>query len=82
LAAYLLRARELEKDFKVLDLRHIPCMENAVADDLSAKASTSAPVLDRVLERWLHQPTARTTDPSEGGKSSTSKLAVPAVLVP
>jgi hypothetical protein len=53
-----------------------------VADDLSAKASTSAPVPDGVLERWLHQPTARTADPSEGGRSSTSKLAVPAVLVP
>jgi ribonuclease HI len=55
LAAYLLRARELEKDFKILDLRHIPRAENAVADDLSAKASTSAPVPDGVLERWLHQ---------------------------
>jgi hypothetical protein len=53
-----------------------------VTDDLSAKASTSAPVPDGVLERWLHQPTARTADPSEGGGSSTSKLAVPAVLVP
>jgi hypothetical protein len=53
-----------------------------VADDLSSKASTLAPVPDGVLERWLHQPTARTADPSEGGGSSTSKLAVPAVLVP
>jgi ribonuclease H / adenosylcobalamin/alpha-ribazole phosphatase len=43
LAAYLLRARELEKDFEILDVRHIPRAENAVADDLSAKASTSAP---------------------------------------
>jgi hypothetical protein len=57
LAAYLLRARELEKDFEILDLRHIPRAENVVADDLSAKASTSAPVPDGVLERWLHQPT-------------------------
>jgi ribonuclease HI len=53
LAAYLLHARKLEKDFEVLDLRHIPCAENAVADDLSAKASTSAPVPDGVLERRL-----------------------------
>jgi hypothetical protein len=50
-----------------------------VADDLFAKASTSAPAPDGVLERWLHQPTARTADLSEGGGSSTSKLAV---LVP
>jgi ribonuclease HI len=82
LAAFLLRARELEKDFKILDLRHIPRAENAVADNLSAKASTSTPAPDGVLERWLHQPTARTADPSEGGGSSTSKLVVPAVLVP
>jgi ribonuclease HI len=82
MAAYLLRARELEKDFEILDLRHIPRAENAVADDLSAKASTSAPVPDGVLERWLHQPTARTADLSEGGGSSTPKLVVPAVLVP
>jgi hypothetical protein len=82
LAAYLLRAHELEKDFEILDLRHIPRAENTVADDLSAKTSTSAPVPDGVLERWLHQPTSRAADPSEGGESSTSKLAVPAVLVP
>jgi ribonuclease HI len=67
LVAYLLCVRELEKDFEILDLRHIPRAENAMADDLSAKASTSAPVPDGVLERWLHQPTARTADPSEGG---------------
>jgi hypothetical protein len=53
-----------------------------VADDLSAKASTSAPVPDGVLERRLQQPTAWAANPSEGGKASTSKLAVPAVLLP
>jgi hypothetical protein len=35
-----------------------------------------------VLERRLRQPTTRAADPSEGGETSTSKLAVPAVLVP
>jgi hypothetical protein len=34
-----------------MDMQHIPRAENAVADDLSAKASTLAPVLDGVLER-------------------------------
>jgi ribonuclease HI len=82
LAAYLLHARKLEKDFEVLDLQHIPRAENAVADDLSAKPSTSAPVLDGVLERRLRQPTAWVANPSEGGETSTSKLAVPAVLLP
>jgi ribonuclease HI len=53
LATYLLHARKLEKDFEVLDLQHIPHTENAMADDLSTKASTSALVPDGVLERWL-----------------------------
>jgi hypothetical protein len=82
LVAYLLYARKLEKDFEVLDLQHIPCAENAVADDLSAKSSTSVPVPDGVLERRLWQPTAWTANPSERGETSTSKLVVPAVLVP
>jgi hypothetical protein len=40
LAVYLLHVWKLEKDFKVLDLHHIPHAENAVADDLSTKAFT------------------------------------------
>jgi ribonuclease HI len=82
LAAYLLHTRKLGKDFEVLDLQHIPRAENAVADDLSTKASTSAPVPDGVLERQLWQPTAWAANPSEGGETSTSKLAVPVVQVP
>jgi hypothetical protein len=53
-----------------------------VADDLSAKASTSAPVPDGVPERRLQQPIAWAANPSEGGETSTSKLAVLAVLLP
>jgi ribonuclease HI len=82
LAAYLLHACKLEKDFEVLDLQHIPHAENAVADNLSAKASTSAPVPDGVLERRLRQPTAWAANPSEGGEASTSKLVVLADLLP
>jgi hypothetical protein len=82
LAVYLLHARKLGKDFKVLDLQHIPRVKNAVADDLSAKVSTSAPIPDGVLERRLRQPTAWIAHPSEGGETSTSKLAVMAVLLP
>jgi ribonuclease HI len=82
LAAYLLRSCKLEKDFEVLDLQHIPCAKNVVADDLLTKASTSSPVPDGVLERRLWQPTAQAASPSEGGETSTSKLAVPAVLTP
>jgi hypothetical protein len=73
---------KLGKDFEVLDLQHIPHAKNAVADDLSAKASTSVPVPDGVLERRLRQPTTWAANPSEGGKTSNSKLAVPAVLLP
>jgi hypothetical protein len=82
LAAFLLHAHKLKKDFEVLDMQHIPHTENAIAYDPSTKASTSAPVLDRVLERWLRQPIAQAANPSEGGETSTSKLAVPTVLVP
>jgi hypothetical protein len=53
-----------------------------MADDLSTKASTSAPVPDAVLERRLRQPTAWAANPSEGGETSTPKLAVWVVLVP
>jgi ribonuclease HI len=42
LVAYLLHVQKPEKDFKVLDLHHIPHTENAVADDLSTKPSTWA----------------------------------------
>jgi ribonuclease HI len=53
LAAYLLHSQKLEKDFEVLGLHHIPCVDNAVADDLSMKASTWAPVPDGVFKRRL-----------------------------
>jgi hypothetical protein len=45
--------RKLEKYFEVLDMQYIPRTENAMSDDLSTKASTSAPVPDAVLERRL-----------------------------
>jgi hypothetical protein len=80
LAAYLLHACKLEKDFEVLELQHNPHVENVMADDLSTKASISAPVPDGVLERWVRQPTARAANPSKGGKTSTSKMVLPVVL--
>jgi hypothetical protein len=53
LTAYLLHVQKLEKDFEVLDLHHIPHADNAVADDLSTKASTWALIPDGVFERRL-----------------------------
>jgi hypothetical protein len=82
LVAYLLHTRKLKKNFEVLDLQHIPRAENAMTDDMSTKASTSALVPDGVLERWLRQPIAWAANPSKGGETSTSKLEVPAVLLP
>jgi hypothetical protein len=73
---------KLEKDFEVLNLQHIPRAENAMADDLSTKASTLAPVPDGVLESRLRQPTAWAANPSEGDETSTSKMVVLTVLVP
>jgi hypothetical protein len=49
----------------------------AVADEHSTRASTWAPVPDRVFERRLLRPTAQPADLGEGGETSTSKLAVP-----
>jgi hypothetical protein len=71
LASYQLYACKLEKDFEVLDLQHLPHAKNAVANDLSNKASTSALIPDGVLERQLWQPTAQAVDPSEGGETGT-----------
>jgi hypothetical protein len=77
----LLHVQKLEKDFDVLDLHHISRAENAVADDLSTKASTWASIPNGVFERWLQQPIARPAKPGEGGETSTLRLAVPAALI-
>jgi ribonuclease HI len=82
LAAYLLHVQKLEKDFEVLDLHHVPHIDNAVADDLSTKASTWDLVLDGVFERWLLRTIAQPIESGEGGETSTSKLAVPVTLSP
>jgi hypothetical protein len=54
LAAYLLHAQKLLKDFEVLNLQHIPCANNAVTDELSTMASTWASVPEGVFE-WRLQ---------------------------
>jgi ribonuclease HI len=53
LAAYLIHVQKLERDFKVLNLHHVPHAGNTVADDLSTKASTSASFPDGVFKRRL-----------------------------
>jgi hypothetical protein len=68
--------RKLEKDFTALELQHVPRADNLVADDLSVRASTWAPMPEGVFERWLLRPTAQPAEVSEGGETSTSKLAV------
>jgi hypothetical protein len=82
LAAYLLHVQMLEKDFDVLDLQHVPRANNVVTDELSADASTWVLVPDGVFEWKLQRPIARPVEPGEGGETSTSKLAVPVVLIP
>jgi hypothetical protein len=52
----LLHGQKLEKDFQVLDLHHIPHIDNAITDDLSTKAFTWAPVPDGAFERRLMRP--------------------------
>jgi ribonuclease HI len=53
LAAYLLHAQKLEKDFEVLDLQHVPRANNVVTDELSMKASMWAPVPKEVFQQRL-----------------------------
>jgi hypothetical protein len=50
--------------------------DNSVADDLSVRASTWAPVPEGVFERQLLRPTAQPAELGKGGETSTSKLAV------
>jgi ribonuclease HI len=82
LAAYLIHVRRLGKDFEVLELQHVPCEGNSVADALSASASTQAPVPEGAFQRRLLKPSIQSTELGEGGRTSTSKLAVPAALHP
>jgi hypothetical protein len=82
LTTYLLHVQKLEKDFEVLDLQHVPRANNAVTDELPAKASMWALVPDGVFERKLQRPTTRPAESSEGGEKSTPKLAVLMVLIP
>jgi hypothetical protein len=76
LAAYQLHVQKLEKDFKVLDLHHVPHTDNVVIDDPSTKAFTWAPVPDEIFERRLLQPTVWPTEPGEEGETNTSKMVV------
>jgi hypothetical protein len=74
--------KRLEKDFDILELQHVPREGNSAADALSASASTQAPVPEGVFQRCLLKPSAQPADLGEGGRTSTSKLAVPAALHP
>jgi ribonuclease HI/transposase InsO family protein len=82
LAAYLIHVKRLEKDFDVLELQHVPREGNSAADALSASASTQAPVPEGVFQRRLLKLSAQPADLGEGGRTSTSKLAVLAALHP
>src|SRR6185312_7585860 len=53
---------------------------NSAADDLSARASTWAPVPEGVFERRLLKPTAQTAELGEGDQAGSSKPAVPAAF--
>jgi len=72
--------RKLEKDFDALELQHVPRELNSAADDLSARASTWAPVPGGVFERRLLKPTAQTAELGKGDQAGTSKPTVPAAL--
>ena len=71
LAAYLIHVRKLEKDFDALELQHVPREFNSAADDLSARASTWASVLEGVFERRLLRPTAQPAELDKGDQASS-----------
>jgi hypothetical protein len=50
--------RKLEKDFDILELQHVPCEDNSVADALSTRASTQASMPKGVFQRRLLKPSA------------------------
>jgi ribonuclease HI len=68
LTAYLLHVRKLEKDFIALELQNVPRANNSIADELSMRASTWAPVPEGVFERRLLRPTAQPAEPGEGAR--------------
>jgi hypothetical protein len=74
--------RKLEKDCDVLELQHVPREGNSAADALSMKASTQAPVPEGIFQRRLLKPSAQPAELDDGGRTSTSKLAVPVALHP
>src|SRR6185369_9276300 len=80
LTAYLIHVRKLEKDFDALELQHVPRELNSAADDLSARASTWAPVPEGIFEGRLLRPTAQPAELGEWDQANTSKLAVPAAF--
>jgi hypothetical protein len=74
--------KRLEKDFDLLELQHVPREGTSAADALSTSASTQAPVPEGVFQRRLLKPSAQPADLGRGGRTGTSKLAVPAALHP
>jgi hypothetical protein len=74
--------RKLEKDFDVLELQHVPREGNSAADALSVRASTKASVPEGVFQRCLLKPSIQPIDLGEGGRTSTSEIAVPVALHP
>jgi hypothetical protein len=81
LATYLIDVRELEKGFNTLELQHVP-RGNSATDELPMRASTWASILKEIFKRQLLRPSTHPVELGEGGKTSTSKLAVPAGFHP
>jgi hypothetical protein len=78
LIAYLVHIKNLESAFDVLELCHIPRVNNSTTDELSMSTCKRALVPDGVFERCLQQPIARPAVPYDGGPISTSMPVVPA----
>nr|AAK26119.1 putative gag-pol precursor [Oryza sativa Japonica Group] len=57
--AYVRQVRRMERHFDLIELRHVPRRDNAVADELSRLASSRAQTPPGAFEERLAQPSAR-----------------------
>ncbi|XP_052163107.1 uncharacterized protein LOC127780208 [Oryza glaberrima] len=62
---YVRKVRCMERHFDVLELRHVPRRDNAVADELLRIASARAPLPPGTFEERLAQPSVRVDPPRD-----------------
>ena len=67
LVTYLLKIKQMELLFDVIEFKFIPQEQNTMADELSSMASTRQHEPDGVFDYWVPYPTARPANPDDDG---------------